>query len=260
MVTTQVGRGHLPTEPAWGDFAGIDHKVGAQVCDQIAELVQPVLQWGAGEQDGAVALVEQAARVAGALGVRVLDVVRLINDHTAQVRQADGVLMQPVEAVEGGHRDASVAPPVLQGCDPLGSVQAVRGQRRLGTDLAHPVGDDRGRADHQEAVRPDRSQMSQDRNRFHRLPEPHLVADDHLALHEGEPRSEALIAAQRSRQELRLEFQRANGLDDVLGKVAVRLLLILGDEPQFTQQREVIGRTRDEVIPGVSGSTTCTYI
>ena len=39
------------------------------------------------------------------------------------------------------------------------------------------------------------AQVREHRERFNRLPEAHLVANDYLALDKGEPRTEALVAA-----------------------------------------------------------------
>ena len=70
-----------------------------------------------------------------------------------------------------------------------------------------------------------RAQVSQDRQRFDSLPEAHLVADDDFALDEGEAGGEALVATQRRLDVVGQEFLGSNGLDDLLGEIAMSLLV-----------------------------------
>lgn len=105
--------------------------------------------------------------------------------------------------------------------------------------------------------------MREHRERLDRLSKAHLVPDDHLALDEGEPGAEALIATQRCGQVLGVKFEPPYGLDDFVRKISVCLLLVFGDEAQFGEQREVIGWLTEEVIPRIArlrGATRVGYL
>ena len=75
------------------------------------------------------------------------------------------------------------------------------------------------------------------------LAEPHLVADDDLLLHEREASTEALVGAQRGSEVVPLQLLGSDCLDDLLGEIAVHLLLVLSHEAEFGQHPEVVGRS-----------------
>jgi len=66
-------------------------------------------------------------------------------------------------------------------------------------------------------VRAVRAEVGEYGERFDGLTEPHLVADDDLALHEREPSREALISAQGDGKVLGVKLQLADSGDDFIG-------------------------------------------
>ena len=169
----------------------------------------------------------------GADGSRILDVVRFVDHNAAEISRRENLILEPSERLEGSDCDAAVAYPT-SGCRLAArTVETVRLQRRLRSDFPDPVGYDGRWADHQGVMGSFGAQVREHRKRFDRLPEAHLVADDYFALDEGESRTEALVAAQRCREVLGVEFEPTDGLDDVVGKVTVGLLLVFGQEAEL---------------------------
>ena len=86
LVAPQIRRRHLAAELARREFVRVDDERRLQVGDEVAELLDPVLQRRAGEQHGAVTTVEDAAGVPRAKSVGVLDVVRLVDQQVVAAR------------------------------------------------------------------------------------------------------------------------------------------------------------------------------
>lgn len=62
----------------------VDEEVRADVVDEDAELLDPVLERGAGHEQGAVGAFEECAGVLRALRVGVLDVMRFVDDDRGE--------------------------------------------------------------------------------------------------------------------------------------------------------------------------------
>ena len=214
LIAPQVGRRHLLPELARSDFRGTDRQVWPEIADEITEFLDPVLQRGAGQEDRSLRAIDQGRGAQGSLGARILDVVRFVEDQACRSGAFRYPAFQPTEDVVGGDRDSTVADPGLQRVVATGPVQATRAQRGLGLDFAHPVGHDSGGAHDQEVGGALGAQVGAYGECFDCLSQPHLVADDDLALHDREAGTERLVPTQGRLQMAGVELEFPDRLDD----------------------------------------------
>lgn len=85
-----------------------------------------------------------------------------------------------------------------------------------------------------------------------RLSQPHFVADDHLVLHQCEPRREALVAAEQAGESAHVQLLVPDGHDDVGREPSLDLRLILCHQPEFGQHGVEVGGARQELVPWVT--------
>ncbi len=216
---------------------------------------EPVLQRRAGERQAVIC----GDRLAGLGGGRagVLDVLRLVEEHVAPAGLGQLV---PVAAGQGVRGQDQIG--ACQVLHPLAAILSVPdedpqpGGEALG--LALPVGENAGRGDHQgRRGALGVARLLEQRQRLHRLSEPHVVGEDSaeaVAVEEPQPgESRLLVVPERGGEPLRGGHRRD-----------ARELLELGDgrpgaglEPRALAQRgeriQRPGLVRRQLGPRLSG-------
>ena len=156
----------------------------------------------------------QRARRARLLGLRVLDVLRLVEDDGGPGHAAEVLEVAQQQGVAGDD-EAVPAGRLAEGLSlsPAHAVMDERGQvGREPLGLALPVADDRGRAHHERgAVTIRRSLGEQLGQGLHRLAEPHVVGD-HAAQAQPRIAPQPGVAALLIRPQRGLQLRRGRPL------------------------------------------------
>ena len=252
LVASQVRGCHRPAKTSRRQVLSLCGQVGTDIAHQLAELIDTVLQRGARHQQRQPRRLQQLGGALGPFGARVLDGMGLVRNQAVQ-RHVAVLRKVPTEAFVGGDGYPAPAEPLASSPFPVIAMQPVCCQICLAGDLPHPVRDHRRRAEHQEVRLAHTAKVRQHREGLNRLPQAHLVADDHLALDEDEARGKRLVATQRHPQVVGLQFLCAHRINDVLRKVTPGLLGVVLGEPQLSQPGEVLRRVGREVLPQVAG-------
>ena len=225
-----------------------------QVVDQGLELVDPVLHRRAGEEQHPLGPGGDPVDRPRPLGVGVLHVVRLVDDQQRGPRRRAGRACRASRTWSRRRRRGAANGPAARARSLPCS--ATHRQRRVLGDLAGPVDEHAGRADHEEVGGAARGEMGHRRDGLDRLAQPHLVAEDDPPLHQREPGAEGLVAAQPQVlvEPGGVQPLRVDPLDDVGGQVALGRGDVAAEGDDLAEQAVVGRRAPLEVAPDLAGA------
>lgn len=170
-------------------------EVAVEHPDQVVELHDPVLHRGPGHQEGALAALRPPATAWGRLaGLRVLHGVRLVHHQQCDLPAGRGG--KAARRVEGGPPGPAPPLPAAKARCRSGPCSTVtRRALRASTSRVQFTKTLAGQTT-MKWFSPAAAKLCRHGDRLDGLAESHLVAEQHLALREREPRAERLVAAQ----------------------------------------------------------------
>ena len=188
--------------------------------DEVLQLLQAVLQRRAGEERHEFGGGRQAGDGLAALGLGILDGVRLVDGD-----EIDGP--DPVDQLaEGRERrdgDPALATPLLQLVVPVKAMDDDGPEFRVLTDLALPVDEDRVGSHDEEVALPLGGEVAHGGEHLHGLAEPHVIPEQGAPLVDQILRAEQLVTTERRREEGQVQLRSLDRVSD-LGRETAALI------------------------------------